>query len=97
MAIGIRGKKKRGTRRCPFQLGKPCSRRVLFEVLRTALSALALGALRNILQFSAFKQGFHDDLSTASAKELVRCNGRTRVLTGSTHDKSPENKVKLRI
>jgi hypothetical protein len=57
----------------------------LFEVLRTAFDAFALRAFRNILQLSAFKQGFHDNFAAARTKELVRRNGRTRVLACSTH------------
>ena len=44
--------KEVGLLRTPFPTrDKPCSRRCLFEVLRTAFSALALRAFRNILQF----------------------------------------------
>ncbi len=53
------------------------SRRCLFEVFRTAFYALALGAFRNILKFSAFKQGFHDYFTTARTCELVRCDSGT--------------------
>ena len=78
--------KEVGLLRTPFPTrDKPCSRRCLFEVLRTAFSALALRAFRNILQFSAFKQGFHDNLTAARAKKLMRRDRGTRVLTGSTH------------
>ena len=58
----------------------------LFEVLRTAFGALALGAFRYILQFSAFKQGFHDYLAATAAKEFVCGDCGSRVLTCSTHE-----------
>jgi len=48
---------------------------LLFEVFRTALNTLALGAFRNILEFSAFKQGFHDYLTATTTSELV-CSDR---------------------
>lgn len=53
------------------------SRRCLFEVFRTAFNTLALGAFRNILKFSAFKQGFHDYFTAAGTNEFVRGDSGT--------------------
>jgi Fe2+ or Zn2+ uptake regulation protein len=91
--ILVQVKKKEYLSALLSQLVSLVKRRVLFEVLRTAFSALALGAFRNILQFSAFKQGFHYYLATARTHKFMCCDRCTRVLTGSTHVYSPENKV----